>query len=295
VSIEDGTCQPENVYGVPDKWNMPASVRRLRSGDRLLFSDMPHYVATLHLRGGRVLSKCDHTTVDVGTNAVSFSSPEGSDALNGTEGVEVGQMFFAPALLQEVAEAIGVTRSCHTAQPFFGRRDAAVSSVLADYLTRATDAGDPPTTLEMDSRAYLAGLALLGLAGETCRDAAPRGVKKLTRAQVEEVLALLESKISGHLRLADVAATVNLSPFYFARAFQATVGESPAACLRRLRLEKARDLIVQTRLSLAEIAFSTGFSSQAHMTYRFTKVYKRTPCSFRRARPLDDELPVNRN
>jgi transcriptional regulator GlxA family with amidase domain len=59
--------------------------------------------------------------------------------------------------------------------------------------------------------------------------------------------------------------------------FQQTLGLSPAAYYRRLRLQTARRMVVDTRLKLQEIAIRTGFNSLSAFSRRFRNYYLQTP------------------
>jgi AraC family transcriptional regulator len=73
-----------------------------------------------------------------------------------------------------------------------------------------------------------------------------------------------------------------LSPFYLARLFRRTFGQSPHAYLARARLEAAADLLVRTRLPVARIADRVGWRSPSHLTARFHRHFGVTPSGYRR-------------
>jgi AraC-like DNA-binding protein len=77
----------------------------------------------------------------------------------------------------------------------------------------------------------------------------------------------------------------------FKRHFRAVTGESPAAWLRRRRLERARLLLESSRLSVAEIAFEVGFSSVSHFVHTFRQEYGAPPHAFRKAFGAGHEPP----
>lgn len=102
---------------------------------------------------------------------------------------------------------------------------------------------------------------------------APRA---LTRAR-DRIDASLETGVS----LAELADEVGLSRFHFARAFRAATGLPPHQYLTSRRIERAKDLLLHTDLSLPEIALAVGFSSQSHFTHRFRLIVGTTPSQFR--------------
>jgi AraC family transcriptional regulator len=91
--------------------------------------------------------------------------------------------------------------------------------------------------------------------------------------------------VVGHLaeplRLADVARAARLSPFHFHRVFQAIVGETLAAFVKRLRLERAVVMMAHApRSSLTTIALQCGFSSSSDFSRCFRQRFGTAPSAF---------------
>ncbi|WP_152360388.1 GlxA family transcriptional regulator [Microlunatus speluncae] len=86
----------------------------------------------------------------------------------------------------------------------------------------------------------------------------------------------------GDLSVATLAARVNVSPRHLTRLFRDRQGETPAAVVRRIRLEIAARLLATTELSLAVIARRCGFSSVETLRQAFVAKYELSPRAFRR-------------
>ena len=67
------------------------------------------------------------------------------------------------------------------------------------------------------------------------------------------------------------------SQFHFSRVFRRSVGVSPYRYIVYLRLRRAVELIREDRLGLAEIAASTGFADQSHLTRWVRRVHGVSP------------------
>lgn len=85
------------------------------------------------------------------------------------------------------------------------------------------------------------------------------------RRATDRMMATLGEDIS----LNDLAGECGLSLSYFSRAFKKTVGEPPHRWLLRQRVDRAKLLIRETRMTLAEIATACGFADQSHFTRVF--------------------------
>lgn len=108
-------------------------------------------------------------------------------------------------------------------------------------------------------------------------------VPELTRnsdAKVERARALLldDTDVTAD----ELATASGCTRFALYRAFRAAYGMSPSQFQRQSRLRRARKLIVSGR-SLSDVAASTGFSDQSHLTRWFSKVYGITPGTFQAA------------
>jgi AraC family transcriptional regulator len=88
----------------------------------------------------------------------------------------------------------------------------------------------------------------------------------------------------GRVSLRVVAKEVGLSYFHFSRAFKQSIGMSPTNYIAERRVERAKTLMQETDLPIAEIAIRSGFSSQSHFTTSFRRLAKVTPRSFRKGK-----------
>lgn len=86
-----------------------------------------------------------------------------------------------------------------------------------------------------------------------------------------------------HLQITvdDIAKSVNLSGSYFSKLFKESTEISPYEYLLSVRLEKAKELLHKTNLSISQIAFQTGFNSDANFIYFFKKQTGLSPLKFR--------------
>jgi len=108
--------------------------------------------------------------------------------------------------------------------------------------------------------------------------------------QIVRVRAYVDSNLHRAIYVRDLSAIARRSPAHFSRKFKLTVGESPHAYVVRIRLERARHLMVTSAASLSEIALSAGFSDQAHLCRLFRQAFGQSPANWRRERGDLDEI-----
>jgi AraC family transcriptional regulator len=105
---------------------------------------------------------------------------------------------------------------------------------------------------------------------------------RLADRQIRAALDFIDENLGTPLsvkRLAEHAT--GLSGYFFAHAFSEMLGYSPHQYILDRRLSRGCELIRGTKLSLADIAYSVGFSSQAHMTSVLCKRFGVTPRALR--------------
>jgi len=108
---------------------------------------------------------------------------------------------------------------------------------------------------------------------------AGHGLRNWQKIRAEEIL---RAHVSGNVTLGELATACSLSQRQFSRSFRKSFGLSPHQYFIRLRLERAKALLAQTRKSLAEIAQLCGFCDQPAFTRSFSRVERMTPSRWRR-------------
>ncbi|MBQ4813129.1 DJ-1/PfpI family protein [Pseudoalteromonas luteoviolacea] len=91
----------------------------------------------------------------------------------------------------------------------------------------------------------------------------------------------IQRNIDKPLSLELLAEQAALSPRHFRRVFKDKVGLAPMRFVLLLRLEKAKNLLCNSELSVAQISVRTGFGTPPLLTRKFTQEYGVTPTQFR--------------
>lgn len=104
----------------------------------------------------------------------------------------------------------------------------------------------------------------------------------LTFRQIRLVRDYIQEHLHENILLQDLAGTIALSRFHFARQFRNTLGTTPHEFVLRQRVGYAQTLLRRTRMSLREVASACGFADQSHMTRLFRTRLGITPGRYRR-------------
>ncbi len=103
--------------------------------------------------------------------------------------------------------------------------------------------------------------------------------------RIQQAYDYIKKGYREKILLADLAASVNLSPYFFQRLFKQEMKETPAACISRIRLERAAHIMrIDPGLTMRTIAIDCGFSSLSAFSRSFSQHYKVSPLSYSRAK-----------
>ena len=109
---------------------------------------------------------------------------------------------------------------------------------------------------------------------------------KLKSSKLKELIDIsinyIHNNFERDISLGDIAKYVFLSPSYFTRAFKEQTGMSPISYLLKIRIERAKEMLVDTGLKISDIALSVGFSNQQRFNEMFKKYAGLTPLQYRK-------------
>jgi AraC-like DNA-binding protein len=101
--------------------------------------------------------------------------------------------------------------------------------------------------------------------------------------KLRRAVDFIRSHLDQPILLEQVAASVALSPFHFHREFKRSTGLTPHQYVVQLRMERAKALLSDSNMPLAEVAAQVGFADQSHFSSTFRRATSMTPRSYRNA------------
>ena len=110
---------------------------------------------------------------------------------------------------------------------------------------------------------------------------APAFTGGLTPQQLNRVRDYITANLGKDISLSELAGLVNLSKFYFIRAFKKTTGTAPYQFIISRRVERAKELLTEPNSSIAPVARSVGFHSTLQLDRAFHRLIGMTPSSYR--------------
>jgi len=197
----------------------------------------------------------------------------------GSESFEVMHLHLGLPLLKRAAAEVLGSETAVELRDASGERDSTLSALLEPLRAELATAVAPSALLVQGVAQGLA-VHLVRHYGAPLRTAArPRG--GLPAFKLRRVIAMMDARLDRDFQLAPLARAAGLSAFHFGRAFKQSTGYPPSQFFIRLRVDRARQLLRETRHPIIDIALAVGYSSAS----RFAQVFRRevgvTPTAYR--------------
>lgn len=101
-------------------------------------------------------------------------------------------------------------------------------------------------------------------------------------AAIEEAVKYINKNYDKQISTKEIADMINLSTPYFSASFKKITGENYSNYLCNIRMEKACELLVTTKLKVYEISHMVGYLDEKHFSKMFSKKYDMTPATYRK-------------
>ncbi|MBV7476589.1 helix-turn-helix transcriptional regulator [Pseudomonas sp. PDM31] len=111
-----------------------------------------------------------------------------------------------------------------------------------------------------------------------CSLARPLG--SLSGWQERRAKELMLRDMDNCVRIGEIAQQCNLSRSHFSRAFKKVTGHSPQDWLLRMKIEKAKRLLI-TSMAITDVVYECGFADHPHFTRTFSRLEGVTPKAWR--------------
>lgn len=193
-------------------------------------------------------------------------------------------VYIASEVMADVGHALGVQcTDTRWLRPLFAATDELLERLAIEAWNTA-QAGFSDSELYADqiARAMAARLVWVSRQGFPDIPGPGRLGCGLSKSQLRRLEEYIEVNLDKELHLESLSGIVGLSVSHFSRQFKSTSGKTPHQFVLQRRLERARRLLGNTTMPIAEIAIECGFSHQEHLTHTFRRQFAVTPAGFRR-------------
>jgi AraC family transcriptional regulator len=126
-------------------------------------------------------------------------------------------------------------------------------------------------------------LATRLLQRHNCRSLPMRDVQGgMSGWKLKQVISYIEDNLESELSLAEIASVAGISVSHLKTLFRHSTGTPVHQYVLRRRVERAKQLLQDRSLSIAQVAFATGFAHQSHLARHMRKILGTTPAVVRK-------------
>ena len=226
--------------------------------------------STLYLGGDKMSAQVTRHTVSIAPPGISFRS-----SCNRPR--ELTVFSLDPLMVAEIA-SVESRNGNSEILPQFAIRDPLVRE-LGIALDRELTSMHPSPRIYAESLAMaLASHVFTNYANPM--DPNPLVLTPITH-QLRRSIEFMNDRSSQDLTLSEIAAAANMSKYHFAKSFREMMKIAPHQYLIKLRIEKARKLLLIDSLSVEEIANRVGYADKTHFAAQFQRIVGVTPHVYR--------------
>jgi AraC family transcriptional regulator len=188
-------------------------------------------------------------------------------------------MQMRRSALDEMANEAGIRPVKGLYAPNFGDRDLVLFG-LAQALAGAMERHGEATAMFSDCIALAFFAHVVRAYGGAPTEERAHG--SLAPWQLRRAREFINADLAANPSISQVANECGLSSSYFARAFRQATGLSPHRWLTKRRVERAKELLHDSGLELADVAQACGFADQSHFSRVFSRSEGYSPGCWRR-------------
>jgi AraC-like DNA-binding protein len=130
------------------------------------------------------------------------------------------------------------------------------------------------------SQVYLSGM-LFHMLGLIISESKNKTLEKRLFQQIEQGKIIFNENVFNDIKIEEIASKLNLGYTSFRLNFKKITGDTPAKYFNNLKINKAKQLLLETPNSIKEISYMLQFSSIEHFSTLFKKTTGETPRDFR--------------
>jgi AraC family transcriptional regulator len=246
---------------------------------------LEHVIVAIHL-GGPTRLECWRegrrfigTAVQGDINIISFGTPSRWEVLDDND---LGLFLSVPKnLIDTIASESEIDPARLEIRNRFNIRDRELE-VIASAIKKELELGSP------SGRLYLGGLALAAASRlVVCHSSftSPPAWKSegLSDRRLKAVLTFIEDRLAEDLSLDQIATVAGISSSHLKTVFARSLGTPVHQYVIQRRVERAKELLTRTDLSITEIALAAGFAHQSHLARHMRRLLGESPRALRQA------------
>jgi AraC family transcriptional regulator len=209
-----------------------------------------------------------------------FILPAGVEYFSAWKSTDTGINFtFDPAFMTRIAEEEFKMESSVELLPKPFIRDPQLIAIASLFQHEIETSGMGGNLYTESLRNILNIHLLRHYSTFTPRSFSPKS--NLSSAQLDRIVTYIETHLSQTIHLSNLASIVRMSESHFSRSFKQSTGIAPHQYVLKHRVERAKQLLLKSQLSILEVALECGFAHPGHLSRHFKRIFGITPKKFR--------------
>jgi AraC-like DNA-binding protein len=274
------------LFGAEGGWLAPVAVFDAPSGfgEGVWVPDVQTATVAVRLSGAPVV--CHVPGLEGRRSAAGRTvavQPKGAPNFSTCDGrIRFAQVYLSDVLIRRVVDAVAPSSFAGLRDDLWFVADDELETLASQYVARAAAERRPVSRLEMEARAILLMSHIVAYGQDRHRATVAQG--GLAPWRERRATEYLRANLARDVALDELAETVGLSPFHLSRMFKRSTGLPPHAYLRRLRCERAKELLLATDTSIGDVAAAVGYETPQAFARMFRAETGTSPAAFRRER-----------
>lgn len=198
-----------------------------------------------------------------------------------TTTAEFAILAIPPALLKQVGQDWVNADRIELIPRFMSEQDALLQGIFS-AVKDELESGKIGGNLLIDS--LKTTLAIHLLRNYCTTQPKPSSADGLSSSTLQRVTEYVHEYLNQDIKLIELAAIAQISPYHFLRLFKQKTGVTPHQYILQQRIKQAKHLLQHSELSIADIATRVGFCDQSHLTRCFKRIVGMTPKQLLQAR-----------
>jgi AraC family transcriptional regulator len=198
---------------------------------------------------------------------------------------DVLNLRLKDAFLREVAQSVEVDPDGLEIVPLLGVRNPQIERIGLSLKAEVEAEGLLGGRLYAESLANALAISFIrdhsSLGRKAVRKIAGEHIGCLSKRALKSAIDYIGDNLEKDLTLAEMAGAVHMSPYHFSRLFKKSTGLTPHRYVIERRVQRAKELLSNTALPIAEIALLCGFANQSHLNRHFKRLLGVNPKALR--------------
>ena len=211
----------------------------------------------------------------IGANRFRICMPGATGRWHRLSGCDIVNIFIPKTTIRAMAAGSGHDLS--TLSSNWIAPDRVVMDLTAKLLEADTLAG----TWAPQFRDHLASALVAYLLQQHAQLPSASATGSLAGSRLQKILAYMAERLAEEISVVELADACAMSASHFSREFRKSVGMPPHQYLMKLRIEQARERLLDSDARIIDVALELGFTNASHFARAFARRYGVAPAAFR--------------